>query len=212
MAHLAMSMPNGATNMAMMPSIMRRAKRGMRSNRRSIDSMSREPMWCSAVPTQRNRSDLAAAWKMVSRIAAQIASPVPTPAQATIKPRLAMVEYARTRLALVCEIAMNEHSMKVMPPTRMTMVAGARHTEKSGASLISRKTPALTMVDEWSSALVGVGATIAPKSHVWKGICAALVRPAKARKPTGTATRLGFSLPISMKWAKSSVPMLMAHQ
>ena len=36
-----------------------------------------------------------------------------------------MVEYASTRLALVCEMAMNEHSANVMPPTRTTMQAGS---------------------------------------------------------------------------------------
>ncbi len=43
-AHFATSMPNGAMNMHMIPSIMKRASRGMRSNRRSISSISRLPM------------------------------------------------------------------------------------------------------------------------------------------------------------------------
>ena len=42
--HFAMSMPNGATNMTMMPAIMKRARRGMRSNSRSMSSMLRLPM------------------------------------------------------------------------------------------------------------------------------------------------------------------------
>ena len=71
-AHFAISMPNGAMNMHMMPSIIKRAKRGMRSNSRSMSSMSRLPMWCSAVPTHRNSKDLAAAWNMTSNIAAQM--------------------------------------------------------------------------------------------------------------------------------------------
>lgn len=65
---------------------------------------------------------------------------------------------------------MNEHSMNVRPPTRMTMAAGTGLAMKMGASLMSRKTPALTIVEECSRALVGVGATIAPSSQVWKGI------------------------------------------
>ena len=95
---------------------------------------------------------------------------MPTPAQATIRPRLAIVEYASTRLALVCEMAMKLHSRKVRPPTRMVMTAATGQTRKIGESLMSRKTPALTMVDEWRSAEVGVGATIAPSSQVWNGI------------------------------------------
>ena len=43
-AHFATSMPNGARNMIMMPTIIMRDKRGMRSNSRSMSSMSREPM------------------------------------------------------------------------------------------------------------------------------------------------------------------------
>ncbi len=41
------------------------------------------------------------------------------------------------------------------------------------------------MVEECRSALVGVGATIAPRSHVWNGICAAFVIPANASRATG---------------------------
>ncbi len=91
-AHLAMSMPKGAMNMHMMPSIMKRARRGIRSNKRSMSSMSRLPMWCSAVPTHRNSSDFATAWNRMRKLAAHTASGVPTPAQAQMRPRLAMVE------------------------------------------------------------------------------------------------------------------------
>ena len=41
------------------------------------------------------------------------------------------------------------------------------------------------MVDECSRALVGVGATIAPSSQVWNGICAALVSAASDSRMTG---------------------------
>ena len=43
-AHFAMSMPKGATNITMMPAIMKRARRGMRSKSRSMASISRLPM------------------------------------------------------------------------------------------------------------------------------------------------------------------------
>ncbi len=72
-----------------------------------------------------------------------------------------MVEYARTRLALLWEIAMNEHRRNVMPPTSMTMMEGGAHTSMIGESLTSRNTPAFTIVEECRSAEVGVGATIA---------------------------------------------------
>ena len=192
MAHLASSMPNGAMNMHRIPSIMKRARRGMRSNNRSMSSMSRLPIWCSAVPTHRNSSDFAIAWNSTRKAAAQTASGVPTPAQATIKPRFAMVEYASTRLAFDCEMAMNEQNKNVRPPTRMTMTDGTGHAIMMGASLMSKKTPAFTMVEECSSADVGVGATMAPRSHVWNGICAALVRPANASAVTGSTTMPGL--------------------
>ena len=72
---------------------------------------------------------------------------------------------ASTRLALDCEMAMNEHSAKVMPPTSMTMTAGAGDTWNTGASFTSRKTPAFTMVEECNSAEVGVGATMRPEAR-----------------------------------------------
>ena len=121
-----------------------------------------------------------------------------------------MVEYASTRLALDCEIAMNEQSMNVTPPIITHMAAGSGHTTRMGASLMSRNTPAFTIVDEWSKALVGVGATMAPSSHVWKGICAALVRPANASAQVGSATRAGAALPTCRNSRKESVPICSA--
>ena len=106
-------------------------------------------------------------------------------------------------------MAMNEHSMNVKPPTSMTMLAGIVQTMNSGASLMSRKTPAFTIVDEWSRAEVGVGATMAPSSHVWKGIWAALVSPANARAHTATVTSSGCSNPMSKNRSNDSVPVRM---
>ena len=60
------------------------------------------------------------------------------------------------------------------------------------------------MVDECRSADVGVGATIAPRSQVWKGICAAFVSPANASSVTGSATSAGYALPSSTNVAKES--------
>ena len=196
-AHFAMSMPKGATNMHIMPSIMKRARRGMRSKSRSMSSMLRLPIWCSAVPTHRNKRLFATAWKMMSRIAAQTASGVPTPAHAVMRPRLAIVEYASTRLALLWEMAINEHRAKVSPPTSTTITEGTKLTAKIGESFTSKNTPALTIVEECSRADVGVGATIAPSSHVWKGICAAFVMPANASKVTGSMTSAGKAAPSS---------------
>ena len=63
-------------------------------------------------------------------------------------------------------MAINEHRAKVSPPTSTTITEGTKLTAKIGESFTSKNTPALTMVDECRSAEVGVGATIAPRSHV----------------------------------------------
>lgn len=47
--------------------------------------------------------------------------------------------------------------------------------EANGKNRISKKIPAVTRVDEWTSADTGVGAAIAAGSHLEKGICALLV-------------------------------------
>ena len=76
-------------------------------------------------------------------------------------------------------MAISEHSKKVVQPTSMTaMPTGLMlpwtlpdtKVPMSGERRMSKKTPALTMVDECRSALVGVGATMAPSSQVWNGI------------------------------------------
>ena len=92
---------------------------------------------------------------------------------------------------------MNEQSTNVMPPTSMTMMAGAGVTCSTGASFTSKKQPAFTMVDECRRALVGVGATMAPRSQVWKGIWAAFVMPAKARAVTASVVSTGLLMPMA---------------
>ena len=100
-AHLEMSIPRGARNIPAMPMSIMSAILGILVKSPSMSSMSLLPMWCSTVPTHRNMRDLVMAWKTVSIIPAQTASGVPTPAQVTIRPRLAIVEYARTLFAFV---------------------------------------------------------------------------------------------------------------
>lgn len=66
----------------------------------------------------------------------------------------------------------------------MVTVTPAGLPPSDGASRISRYTPALTMVEEWSMADTGVGATMAPSSQPENGICADLVRAAPAMRNT----------------------------
>ncbi len=44
---------------------------------------------------------------------------------------------------------------------------------------------------------------MAPSSHVWKGICAAFVIPAKLKQVSGKTTRAGATVPKTMKSVKS---------
>ena len=90
--HLASSAPKGGSIMVTMPNSVMTATRGMILYRPRMDSMSREPMCCSMVPTQRKRRPLETAWKMMSRMAAVMAAGVAMPAHAMMSPRLAMVE------------------------------------------------------------------------------------------------------------------------
>jgi len=62
----------------------------------------------------------------------------------------------------------------------MVVVAVSSKTDLSAKLIvcenrISRYTPAVTSVDEWTSAETGVGAAIAAGSHAENGICALLV-------------------------------------
>ena len=186
-AHLETNIPNGARNIPEIPTIIKRAKRGILEKRPSMSSISLLSKLCSAVPTQRNSNDLVMAWNMTSIMAAHTVSLVPIPAQAIINPKLATVEYANTRLALLWEIAAKEAIRKVTPPTIMAIIP-APFQPSTGDNLIIRKTPAFTMVEECSKAEVGVGATIAPSSQLEKGICAALVIPANTSSAAGTTT------------------------
>ena len=110
-----------------------------------------------------------------------------------------MVEYARTRLALDCDIAAMDARRNVSPPTVMVMYP-ARLPVSSGDSFRTMNTPALTMVDECSRADVGVGATIAPSSHVWNGICADLTIPARHRSMTATRIHWASESEASRLW------------
>ncbi len=185
-AHFEISMPSGARYMPAIPISIIRPTLGRFVIRPAMSSMSREWTWCSTVPTPRKRRDFATAWKMISRIAAQTASYVPIPPQATTSPRFATVEYASTRLAFDCVTAMAEAARKVTPPTSPRRSPG-RVFAKTGANLTIAYTPALTIVEEWSRAETGVGATIAPRSQDENGSCAALVSPAKPISVAGTS-------------------------
>ena len=91
-----------------------------------------------------------------------------------------------------------------MPPTIIVISPAKLLIPRTGASLMIMNTPALTIVEEWSNADVGVGATIAPSSQLLNGICAALVIPANAKNAAGIATRSPYTDPIrSMEFSST---------
>jgi hypothetical protein len=67
------------------------------------------------------------------------------------------------------------------------------------------------MVDECKSADVGVGATIAPKSHPEKGIIADLVKPQKTSSMTAGSTGSPIR-PRATKSESSTVPYMKPSQ
>jgi|GEM_PF-4127984 len=76
-------------------------------------------------------------------------------------------------------------TQKVKPPATARQSAKALPA-KAGAKRRTMYTPALTMVEECRRAETGVGATMAPSSQLWKGSCAALVKPARAMSAKAT--------------------------
>ena len=188
--HLATTRPKGMMNTPVTPESISRLRRGKRQRRLSKRSSSLVYSRFSSVPTTRNRRLFAAAWKMTIITPTHTVAGVPMPAQPTTRPRLAMVDQAKIRLALLSVIATTETNTKVNRPIIAT-VAPTLDCAMAKDSLSKRNTPAFTMVLEWSKAEVGVGACIAPKSHDEKGIWALLVRPANARSATaGNASAL----------------------
>lgn len=103
---------------------------------------------------------------------------VPTPAHMNMRPRLPMVEYASTRLALLCVIASRDVARNDRPPTRAMTAEKAGSPWKDEVMRRTRKAPRFTMVDECSKADTGVGATMAPSSQDWNGSCADFVNAA----------------------------------
>ena len=67
-------------------------------------------------------------------------------------------------------------------------------------SRIKRKTPAVTRVDEWTSAETGVGAAMAAGSQLEKGTCALLVIAATIIKRMTIRMFFGASIQRMFQW------------
>ncbi len=135
--HLPSTRPKGGMIIMITPMTVMTAVVGILEYRPRISSMSRLSMVCSIAPTQRNRRALTSAWNTMSIVAAVRASGVFNPAQAKMRPRLLMVEYARTFLPLLCPTASAAPARKLTAPKRAThwlskvpCMAGASRTTR----------------------------------------------------------------------------------
>ena len=101
-------------------------------------------------------------------------------ATAIIRANIEIVEYAKISLKLflfrpsIAKIKNKNIPNKVMEYDISSVKTGANFKIKKGAIF--------TIVAEWSNALTGVGATIAPRSQLSKGLQAPLIKAAKAIK------------------------------
>ena len=109
---------------------------------------------------------------------------VPTAPIIIISANRAMVEWARIRLKLSCDNATMADAANTNPVNAMIIHATGVFFN-AGDNLKMIKGAIFTIVDEWSNALTGVGATIAPSSHLLNGICAPLINAAMLKNARG---------------------------
>ena len=84
------------------------------------------------------------------------------------------VEYAMMRLMSNWAMPMVAARSAVIVPIHATVGRACSLTRKIGNMRAIRKTPAVTIVAAWMSALTGVGPSIASGSHTYSGNCALL--------------------------------------
>ena len=121
-AHFEISIPNGARNIPAIPITITRARNGDAIISPCISSISRLPVAFSIAPTAWNIIDFDTAWNIRRSIAAQTVSSVPTPAQAVMRPRFEIVEYASTFLPSLTVTANRLAIKNVKPPTSATII------------------------------------------------------------------------------------------
>ena len=80
-----------------------------------------------------------------------------------------MVQYASTRLISLATKAIEAAKIAVKAPIVATVVKAVSELTNMGKKRATKKTPAVTMVEEWISALTGVGPSMASGSHTWSG-------------------------------------------
>ena len=117
-------------------------------------------------------------------------------------PSWEQVEKASTFLRSLCTSARSAANTAVVAPTHTitSRVIGA--AANSGSARTTRKTPAATIVAAWSSALTGVGPSIASGSHTCRGNWADL--PTTAKKSSALTA---VAVPTEADAVQSKVPV-----
>ena len=93
------------------------------------------------------------------------------------------------RLRSVITRAIAAPMSAVTRPTAATAICALSTASNSGKSRATRKTPAVTIVAAWISALTGVGPSIASGSQTCSGNCADLpIAPKKTRNALAVTT------------------------
>ena len=107
----------------------------------------------------------------------------------------------------------------VTAPRLVTSSAADSEATKKGKSLATRYTPATTIVAECTSALTGVGPSMASGSQTWSGNCADLptapmnmrmaapVTTASERSPCASAAKISDSSKVPVCAKSSRMPM-----
>lgn len=124
------------------------------------------------MPAQRNSKALKSAW--VSRWK-KARSGRPIPSLAIITPSCLSVERAIIFFKSHSVIALRPAISIVVVATKRRVGQNSFHSFRNGKNRMSRKTPAVTKVEECTSAETGVGAAMAAGSHLENGIWALFV-------------------------------------
>ena len=165
--------------------VITRAVNGPLSPRRSISEDCLRWKTRSSTPAFRKSIHLEIPWNNTSTSEATTVTGVPTAPIMIIRASRAMVEWASIRLKLSCDKALMAEAIKTKPVRPMiTMATGVSFSAGDKRSII--KGAIFTMVEECSKALTGVGATMAPSSHLLKGSCAPLIKAAILNRASGS--------------------------
>lgn len=103
-----------------------------------------------------------------------------------IKPRCLKVDKATTFFRSFSNKAISPAKIIVISPLTNIIILIEEIEEKKLENRITRNTPAVTRVEEWTSEEIGVGAAMAAGSQLLNGNCALLVNLPKIKNSNNT--------------------------